>query len=86
MSVETISDVSEAVLTSMTEAEFANWQRQEGIRVIQHRGRYWKETVFGFWEPLHWIARLSEREATSPSHQKMNILPIFPTMSTPNGD
>lgn len=67
MSVETISDVSEAVLTSMTEAEFANWQRQEGIRVIQHRGRYWKETVFGFWEPLHWIARLSESEATSPT-------------------
>lgn len=60
-------DVSEAVLPVMTEAELAKWQRSQGTKVICHRDRYWRETAFGFWEPLHWMARLSDRQATSPT-------------------
>ena len=61
-----LQDVSKAVLTSMTEAELANWYRQRGEQVIYHRDRYWRETPIGFYQPLHWMARLSEREATCP--------------------
>ncbi len=57
---------TEAVLTSMTEEEFASYHRQQGIEVILHRGRYWKETVFGFYQPLHWMARLTAEQATCP--------------------
>lgn len=64
---EQTRDVSEAVLPAMTEAELANWQRSHGTKVILHRDRYWRETAFGFYEPLHWMARLSAQEATSPT-------------------
>lgn len=59
-------EVSAAVLTSMTEAEFANWQRQQGAHVVQHRGRYWQEVQPGFYQPIHWLARLSGEQATCP--------------------
>lgn len=67
MNVTQMRDISEAILPSMTEAELANWYRQRGTHVISHQGRYWKETVLGFYEPLHWIARLSAEQATSPT-------------------
>lgn len=67
MSAEQRRDVSEAVLPVMTEAELANWQRSQGTKVICHRDRYWRETAFGFYEPLHWMARLSAQQATSPT-------------------
>ncbi len=57
-------DVNEPILYSMTEQEFANWQIQQGRRVIHHQGRYWKQTFTGFYEPLHWIARFTPQEAS----------------------
>lgn len=62
-----LRDVSEAVLASMTEEDFANWQREQGTHVIYHRDRYWKETRFGFYEPIHWLARLSVKQITPPA-------------------
>lgn len=59
-------EFSEAVLVSMTEAELASWQREQGAHVVCHRGRYWKETRPGFYEPSHRMARLSAEEATRP--------------------
>lgn len=60
-------EVSKAVLSSMTEAELANRQReQEGVHVVCHRGRYWRETSPGFYEPSHRMARLSAEQATPP--------------------
>jgi hypothetical protein len=61
-----IRDVSEAVLVSMTEEEMANWRRQEGAHVVCHRDRYWEEVRPGFYQPIHWLARLSAHEATRP--------------------
>ncbi len=60
-------DVSEAVLTSMTEEEFANWRREQGAHVACHRGRYWEEIRPGFYQPIHWMARLSAEQATRPA-------------------
>ncbi|MBC1238690.1 hypothetical protein [Nostoc sp. 2RC] len=67
MNLQQIPDVDAAVLTSMTEEECADWYRQRGTHVIRHRHRYWKETVRGFYQPLHWLARLSIQEANSPT-------------------
>ncbi len=60
-------DISEVVLPIITETDLANWHRSIGTKVIYHRDRYWRETAFGFWEPLHWIARLTAVQATRPS-------------------
>lgn len=60
-------DISATIVTPMTEAECANWLRERGFRIIQHQGRYWKETVPGFYQSVHWMAQLSAQEATSPT-------------------
>lgn len=67
MSEEQTGDIAEALIASMTEEEFASWHRSTGTHVICHRGRYWRETAFGFYEPLHWMARLSAKHATRPA-------------------
>lgn len=59
-------DVSEAVLTSMTEEEFARWRCKEGANVVFHRGCYWEERRFGFYQPIHLLARLQIQQATRP--------------------
>lgn len=51
----------------LTEAEFADLCREQGARVVEHRGRYWQETFPGFYEPLPFLARLSAEEATRPT-------------------
>jgi hypothetical protein len=50
----------------MSEAELAASPREPG-RVVQHRGRYWRETYRGLFEPIHPMARLTVEEATRPS-------------------
>ncbi|MBW4639638.1 MAG: hypothetical protein KME05_15675 [Gloeocapsa sp. UFS-A4-WI-NPMV-4B04] len=67
MSNSQLRDTSEAVLTSMTEAEFADWRSQEGAHIVQHCGRYWQEVRPGFYQPLHLLARLSAEQATRPA-------------------
>jgi hypothetical protein len=52
--------------TSMTEEQAAAWWRARGLTVVSHRGRYWKQTRTGFYEPVHWLARLSAEQATCP--------------------
>lgn len=59
-------DASSALLRSMPERAWAELLRQEGARVISHRGRYWEEVPRGFYQPVHWLARLNVEEATRP--------------------
>lgn len=66
MSAPEHRDAAAARLVSMTEAELAAGPREPG-RVVLHRGRYWRETVRGLFEPIHPLARLSATEATRPS-------------------
>jgi hypothetical protein len=50
----------------MTEAELAS-DPPEHHRTVLHRGRYWRETFPGLFEPIHPMARLTPWEATRPS-------------------
>ena len=59
-------EASAALLTSGDEASLARSRRSAGQRVIEHRGRYWMEAPRGFYQPIHWMARLRADEATLP--------------------
>ena len=66
MSTREIRAAAEAHLVPMTEAELAS-DPQERRRTVLHRGRYWRETFTGLFEPIHPMARLTDWEATRPS-------------------
>jgi len=57
----------QAEVRVLAEAEFAALRREEGARVVEHRGRYWQEILPGFYEPLPYLARLRTEEATRPT-------------------
>jgi hypothetical protein len=61
-----IGQTSETEVRPMSEADAANWYSEQGVPVIYHLGRYWKETRFGFYEPIHLLARLQAEQATCP--------------------
>src|SRR6516165_77737 len=65
--IEQTRDVSAARLHQLTEGELAHWRCEQGCRVIAHRGRFWMERPRGFLQPLHWMARLSLKEASAPA-------------------
>lgn len=64
---EPLTPAAEATLTSMTEDEMAAWRREQGSRVVRHRGRWWWEIRRGFYRPIHTLARLRAEEATRPA-------------------
>lgn len=66
MSTPDIRDASEARLEPMGEEALAARLRERGTHVVQHRGRYWQETLRGLFEPVHRLARLRSAEATRP--------------------
>jgi hypothetical protein len=61
-----IRQASESVMFSMSEEEAADWYRKQGMQILYHQGRYWKQTRFGFYEPIHLLARLTAEQATCP--------------------
>lgn len=65
--IEQTRDVAAAFLRPLTEGELAHWRREQGCRVRSHCGRYWMESPRGFLQPLHWMARLSLKEAGAPA-------------------
>ncbi|MEB3179192.1 MAG: hypothetical protein VKL59_09210 [Nostocaceae cyanobacterium] len=67
MPVQHIEDFSAQWLTPMTEEQLADWHRHEGTQVIYHRGHYWRQTPVGFYQPLHWLARLGVEDARCPT-------------------
>lgn len=62
-----LRDISEAKINSLTEEEYAQKLRSQGVKIIFHQGRYWKQSIFGFYQPLHYLARLTAEQITSPS-------------------
>jgi hypothetical protein len=62
-----MEDVSQATLPPLTEEEYASWHCAHGFRVISHAGRWWKQTSPGFFQSLHWMARLTAEQATRPT-------------------
>ena len=59
-------DVSAAALTGGDEGALANVRRSAGRTVLRHRGHYWMEVPRGFFQPVHWMARLHGDEASVP--------------------
>jgi hypothetical protein len=59
-------EASAAVLHSGDEESLARSLRRVGRSVIAHRGRYWMEAPRGFYQPIHWMARLRADQATPP--------------------
>jgi len=45
----------------------ARWRRELGAKVICHRGRHWEMVRWGFYQCIHWLARLQAAEATWPT-------------------
>ena len=62
-----IRDIDKTVIQSLTAAEFATWQGKLGKNIVEHQGNYWQETVIGFYEPIHWLARFRSPQATNPT-------------------
>jgi hypothetical protein len=62
-----VRPASEAVVRSMTEQELAGWRLARGERVLERAGRHWRMSRPGFWEPIHWLARLRSDEARRPT-------------------
>ncbi len=60
-------DAGEAVMTSLSETQLAQWLREQGASVLEHRGRYWKAFPNGFYRSLHWMSRMRTKEAERPS-------------------
>jgi hypothetical protein len=54
-------------LTPFTEERYAAWLRENGVNTREHRGRYWREMPRGFYQPVHWAARLAPEQATRPA-------------------
>jgi len=67
VSDEGFQDVSAAVIIPRTEQQVAESAQEGGLEVVCHRGRYWQKRYHGFYEPVHWLARLEQSEATRPA-------------------
>lgn len=67
VSTNIYKDISEIEVVSMTEAEYARYLASKGVTILTHQGRHWRQTQVGFYEPVHWLARLSPAEATPPA-------------------
>ncbi|WP_223637860.1 hypothetical protein [Corallococcus sp. EGB] len=68
LSLPQLRDVAEARFTCLTERELAECRREEGVRVIAHRGHFWEQSgAPGFFQPVHLLARLTPDEATPPT-------------------
>ncbi len=60
-------DASLAVVQPLTEEQLAAQRARNGEKVRLVNGRFWRETLRGFFEPIHWLARLAPTEATRPA-------------------
>lgn len=61
-------DTTTAAFKVLTEKEWAERRRAEGVRVLEHAGHYWEQVgAPGFFQPVHLLARLTKAQATSPT-------------------
>ena len=60
------TDWRAARLAMMTEAGVAEWLASDGVRVVEHNGRYWQEVVPGFFQPVHYLARFEAEALGGP--------------------
>jgi Acetyltransferase (GNAT) domain len=65
--VSGVRPAAEAVVRSLSETELTAWRRDRGERVVERKGRHWRMSRPGFWEPVHWLARIPAAEARRPT-------------------
>jgi hypothetical protein len=58
---------SEAVVMVLSEDELAAWRRAKGQRLVRRRGRWWEEVRPGFYQAIHWMARLRQDQIGRPT-------------------
>lgn len=63
----TVGEPSTAGQVVMTEAGFAAMRAEEGATIVEADGRYWVQTVRGFYQPVHQIARFRATEVRRPT-------------------
>ena len=59
MSILSYVNISETVIHSRTTAELASAAKKQGKKVIQSLGSYWQESIPGYFEPMHWLSRMT---------------------------
>jgi hypothetical protein len=59
-------DISQALVPSITEEQLARLRTEDDVPVLFHQGHFWMEAPRGFFQPIHWLARLSPEEASCP--------------------
>jgi hypothetical protein len=60
-------DTAESIIISLSEKELVDWRREQGVKVVEHCGRYWVAKPTGFYHPIHWMARMTAEQATRPT-------------------
>ena len=60
-------DIASAEFVPATEKEYAEWQMKLGREVILHKGHYWTKMMWGFYQPINYMARLSKHEISRPT-------------------
>lgn len=56
-----------AILRVLSEDELAAWRRAKGQRLARSRGRWWEQVKPGFYQAMHWMARLRQEEVGPPT-------------------
>lgn len=56
------------ILSPISEADYARYLGQEKKGIIEHHGRFWKKHALGFYHPIHYMARMNNKEATRPAN------------------
>jgi len=59
--------ISESAIIPYTEFEFARKCRAMGDKIIEKNGQFWRETHPGFYQALHWLARIPAAKAIRPT-------------------
>ncbi len=62
-------NLDKTTVISISEEEFAQYHHHHKIKIIKHNDRYWEETFIGFYQPIHWMSRLTPKQATCPTQR-----------------
>lgn len=65
--IEGTKPLENASVRPLDERGLADWRVGRGERVVERRGRFWRMSRPGFWEPVHWLAELRAEEAVRPA-------------------
>ncbi len=56
MATTLYKEVINSFIDSYSESELAIYEKRNGRKVLNIKGRFWKETFYGFYEPIHWLS------------------------------